>query len=156
MTVRAVAFAALLFAALALVPSGAHLAELPNKVHLSREAYLTVQQIYRGWALFGIVVIGALLSTLALTITVRRSGPPFGLAVLALACLIWTQIIFWTVTFPANRATENWTTLPSNWTDLRARWEYSHAAAAGLNLIAFVAIALAVLRPALNETTADG
>jgi hypothetical protein len=57
-----VRFFALLFAALALVPSGAHLLELPNKIGLPAAEYLTVQQIYRGWALLGIVVYGALLS----------------------------------------------------------------------------------------------
>ena len=57
-------FASLLFAALALAPAMAHLLELPNKIDLAREDYRTVQQIYRGWALLGFVVVGALLSTL--------------------------------------------------------------------------------------------
>ena len=61
-------FCSLLFAALALAPAFAHLLELPNKICLSREDYLTVQQIYRGWALLGFVVFGALPSTLALTV----------------------------------------------------------------------------------------
>jgi hypothetical protein len=39
----------------ALVPVGAHLFELPNKIGLSEEHYFLVQSIYRGWALFGIV-----------------------------------------------------------------------------------------------------
>jgi hypothetical protein len=43
-------FLSLLFAALALAPAMAHLLELPNKINLSREDYLKVQQIYRGWA----------------------------------------------------------------------------------------------------------
>lgn len=64
-------FAALLFTALALGPALAHLLELPNKIGLSREDYLTVQRIYSGWALLGVVVFGALLSTLALAIAVR-------------------------------------------------------------------------------------
>ncbi|HEV8657074.1 MAG TPA: hypothetical protein VGS96_00470 [Thermoanaerobaculia bacterium] len=37
----------------------AHLFELPNKIGLSRDDYPTVQQIYRGWALAGILVLGA-------------------------------------------------------------------------------------------------
>jgi hypothetical protein len=69
-------FFSLLFAALALAPAMAHLLELPNKINLSREDYLTVQQIYRGWALLGFVVAGALLSTLALAITVRHEARP--------------------------------------------------------------------------------
>lgn len=86
-------FLALLFAALALAPALAHLLELPNKIGLSRDEYFTVQQIYSGWALLGIVVFGALFSTLALAV----------------------------------------------------QWEYSHAASAVLNLIAFIAVILSVL-----------
>ena len=36
-----------------LVPSGAHLFELPGKIGLPRDAYFTVQGIYAGWAWFG-------------------------------------------------------------------------------------------------------
>jgi hypothetical protein len=56
-----------------------------------------------------------------------------------------TQVLFWTFTFPANQQTHNWTVLPENWLALRQQWEYSHAASAGLNLMAFVALILAVL-----------
>lgn len=66
--------------ALALAPAMAHLLELPNKINLSREDYLKVQQIYRGWALLGFVVVGAFLSTLALTIAVRHERKAFILA----------------------------------------------------------------------------
>src|SRR5688572_22425432 len=55
-------FISLLLTALALAPALPHLLELPHKIHLSREEYLTIQQIYRGWSLLGIVVVGALLS----------------------------------------------------------------------------------------------
>ena len=41
---------AVILTAVALVPSGAHLAELPNKLSLDRDQYFVVQQIYRGWA----------------------------------------------------------------------------------------------------------
>jgi hypothetical protein len=47
--VKTVYFFSLLFAALALAPAMTHLLELPNKINLSCEDYLTVQQIYRGW-----------------------------------------------------------------------------------------------------------
>ncbi len=142
---RVVEFAALLFAALVLIPSGAHLAELPNKMDFSRGEYLTVPQIYAGWALFGFVIFPALVSTLVFTIKVRRVRQAFRPAMTALLCLIGGQAIFWTFTFRANVATANWTMLPPNWIDLRAQWEYSHAAGAVLNLVAFVALTLAVL-----------
>jgi hypothetical protein len=45
-----------------LVPSGAHLFALPNKIGLAQDQYFVVQNIYRGWALFGIVLFGALIA----------------------------------------------------------------------------------------------
>lgn len=140
-----VRFLSLLFAALALVPSLAHLLELPNKIDLSRDAYLTVQQIYRGWALLGIVVAGALLSTLALAIMARNRRREFFWALIAFLSIVGTQVVFWTFTYPANQQTQNWTVLPEHWMTLRSRWEYSHATSAVLNLIALIAVILAVL-----------
>jgi hypothetical protein len=145
-------FLALLFAALALGPALAHLLELPNKIGLSRDEYLTVQQIYRGWALLGIVVFGALLSTLALAIAVRRRRREFIPALIAFLCIGGTQAIFWSFTYPANEQTANWTVLPDSWRALRAQWEYSHAASAVLNLAAFIALVVAVLaRPGTSR-----
>jgi hypothetical protein len=140
-------FASLLFAALALAPATAHLAELPNKVALPAAAYLAVQQIYRGWALFGFVVAGALASTLAFTILAWRRGLPIALPLFAFLCIVGTQIVFWTHTAPANSATEQWTMLPQNWQTLRTQWEYSHALSAVLNLAALLALIGAVVSP---------
>jgi hypothetical protein len=131
----------LLFAALALVASGAHLAELPNKIGLAREEYLVVQQIYAGWALFAIPVIGALASTAALSAMLWR-GRGFLHALAAFLCIAGTQAVFWTFTFPANQATRNWTVLPDQWLSIRAQWEYSHAASAVLNLAALAILAI--------------
>jgi hypothetical protein len=138
-------FISLLFTALALAPAMAHLLELPHKIHLSREAYLTVQQIYRGWSLLGIVVIGALLSTFILTLSVRNQRTAFILTLVAFLCMAAAQVVFWIYTYPANQATNNWTVLPANWQALRTQWEYSHATGAGLNLIALIMLILSVL-----------
>jgi len=146
MAVTGARFFSLLFAALALAPALAHLLELPNKIGLSRDDYLIVQQIYRGWALLGIVILGAVLSTLILTILVRKRPNELALSLVAFLCIVGTQLVFWTFTFPANQQTNNWTVLPENWTTLRVQWEYSHAASAVLNLVAFVALAFSVSR----------
>lgn len=145
MRLTAARFFSLLLAALALAPALAHLLELPNKIGLSRDDYLTVQQIYRGWALLGFVVAGALLSTLILAIIVRKRPKEFALALIAFLCIAGTQVVFWTFTFSVNQQTSNWTVLPENWTALRAQWEYSHAASAVLNLIALIALIFSVL-----------
>lgn len=140
-------FLSLLFAALALAPALAHLLELPNKIGLPRDAYLTVQHIYDGWALLGFVVYGAIFSTLWLTFMARRHRAGFVPALVGFLCLVGTQVVFWTFTFPANQATGNWTMLPESWMALRTQWEYSHAASAVLNLIALVALIRSALSP---------
>ena len=133
-------FSSMACVALALVPAGAHLAELPRKFRLPAREYLVVQQLYSGWSLFGVVVSGALLSTSVLTVLVRRQPRLLAAAVLTFLCILCTQIVFWVFAQPANRATHNWTVLPGNWMLLRRQWEYSHAASAVLNLIALFAL----------------
>lgn len=142
---RAVRFFSLLFVALALAPGLAHLFALPNKIGMDADDYLAAQQIYRGWALLGALVIGALFFTLVHAVLVRGERRRFVPALIAFLCIAGTQAIFWTLTFPANEATANWTLLPDSWQALRAQWEYSHAAAAALGLAAMVASILAVL-----------
>ena len=137
-----------LFTALALVFGGAHLFELPHKIGMSAADYLTVQQIYRGWQLAGIVVVGQLASIALLAYAVRHSRRVFMPTVIALACAIGTQILFWAFNFPANQATDNWVTLPTDWETLRQRWEYAHAGSALLNLAALIALLEALLGPA--------
>ena len=72
MGLRLVQLSAIMLTALALVPSGAHLAALPNKVAMAQAAYFVAQQIYAGWALFGTVLFGALVANLAHAIVLRK------------------------------------------------------------------------------------
>jgi hypothetical protein len=138
-------FLALLFTALALVPSGAHLMELLNKMQFSSEQYLIAQQIYRGWSLSAILVFGAMFATLALLMALWKNRG-FAAAAIAFACIVGTQLVFWTKTYPVNVITNNWTVLPDAWQQLRAQWEYSHALSALLNLVALCAAIVAVLK----------
>ena len=140
MTMNLVWVVSLLLATFAMVPAAAHLLELPNKIKLSGREYLTAQRLYRGWALAGIVVAAALLSTLLLLFMLRDWPTAFALAWIAFLCIAGTQVVFWTFTYPVNRMTANWTFLPGDWSELRKRWEYSHAVNAVLNLIALVAL----------------
>ena len=100
----------------------AHLLELPHKMDLSVADYRTVQQLYRGWAWLGIFEIGAVILTLLLVITEGRNKKSFRLLIASLVCFVIAIIIFFFYTFPANRATSNWTELPANWSALRTRW----------------------------------
>jgi len=135
---------ALVLTAVALMPAAAHVLELPNKLPLAREAYLTVQQIYRGWNRAGFVVIAAIVATLWFAVVADESAEiP---ATLAFVAILMTQVVFWVYTYPVNRRTNNWTEAPEDWEQLRDRWEISHAASALLTFAAFVFIAVAILR----------
>jgi SCAMP family len=146
MVLKMFQFFALVLTALALVPVGAHLFELPGKIGLPQEQYFIVQQIYRGWALFGIVLFANLGVVLALTIVVRHERVAFRLALAALACLAGSVVVFFIWTYPQNVATENWTIVPPDWAAMRTRWEYSHAANAVLTFSAFCALVLSTLQ----------
>ena len=145
MGLRTAQFLALVFTALALVPAGAHLFELPNKIGLAREDYFVVQGVYRGWALFGIILFGAMAANLALAIAARRQRAPFGLALAAFLLVAATFVIFFAWAYPANQATSNWTVAPANWQELRAQWEYAHAANAVLTFLALCSATLSAL-----------
>jgi hypothetical protein len=145
MALRIVQLLAVVLTALALIPSGAHLFALPNKIGLAQEQYFIVQNIYRGWALFGAVLFPAALANFALAFMLRGRGAPFVLALLAGLCVTATLVIFFIWTYPANQATTNWTTIPEDWERLRRQWEYSHAANALVTFVAFCAVTLSVL-----------
>jgi hypothetical protein len=142
---KVVQFLALVLTALALVPGGAHLFAIANKIGLAAEQYFIVQNIYRSWSVLGVVLIGALVANLLLAIMQRGRGAAFMLALTASVCIALTLVIFFTWTYPANQATSNWTTIPADWEYLRRQWEYSHAANALITFVAFCAVALSVL-----------
>jgi hypothetical protein len=77
--------------------------------------------------------------------TVRQARKTFIFALIAFLCLVGTQVVFWTYTYPANQATNNWTILPENWAELRRQWEVSHAVSAVLNFIALAMVISSVL-----------
>ena len=142
MTVRAVQFLAIVVGALALIPSGAHLVALPNKIILSQTDYFTVQAIYHRWAFLGLLWPAAIIVNVWLAVLARSQSGPFWLALLAAVCFIVMLVIFFVWTQPANVATQNWTTVPENWETLRYQWEYSHAANTA---IVFIALCLTTL-----------
>jgi len=73
--------------ALALGAGLAHLFALPNKMQLSSEEYLVVQQIYRNWAYLGIFPLTAFGVTLALAILSRDDRKAFWFTLLAALCI---------------------------------------------------------------------
>jgi hypothetical protein len=115
MALKVVQFIAIVLTALALVPAGAHLFALPNKIGLVQEQYFIVQSIYRGWALFGAILIPAVLANLLLGVMLRGRSAQVTLALFAALCMGATLVAFFIWTYPANVATNNWTTVPENW-----------------------------------------
>jgi len=132
---KALQFLAIVLTALALVPGGAHFFSLPNKIHLTEGNYFIVQNIYRGWALFGIVLFGA----------VEHGQRAFVFVLICLGCLVANLVVFFAFTFPANQATNNWTQVPGDWQQLRCQWEVSHAVNAVTAFVGFCALALSLL-----------
>jgi hypothetical protein len=143
--VKLLQFVAMVLTALALVPVGAHLFALPNKIHLSESNYFIVQNIYRGWALLGIVLIGAVLATLSLAVLIRAQRAPFVFTLISALCLLAMLAIFFAFTYPANQATNNWTEVPANWEQLRWQWEVSHAVNAVITFVAFCSLTISLL-----------
>ena len=144
MVLKTFQFLAVILAALALVPSGAHLLALPNKIALLQDTYYVVQHSYRGWALLGAVIIAALIANGALAVLVRNRPESFWLAVLGCGAVAATLAIFFVI-YPANQLTTNWTTVPDSWESLRRQWEYGHAANAILTFIGLCAVTCSVL-----------
>ncbi|MBL8837594.1 MAG: DUF1772 domain-containing protein [Alphaproteobacteria bacterium] len=139
MVPRLLHFSAVVLTGLALVPAGAHFFSLPHKMALTMDQYFLVQGIYRGWAMFGIVLIGAMLANAALAIALLRGRQPCGLAAASAALLAITLALFFALVQPANAITDSWTVIPPNWVELRAHWEYGHALNAVLTFLAFCA-----------------
>jgi hypothetical protein len=139
------AFLSLLLTALAMAGAVAHLLELPAKMKLSGSEYLTVQKIYRGWALLGIVICAALAAASVQAVMVRRRRRALRVVLAAILCMVAAQIMFWAFTYPVNQETSNWTLLPEHWRQLRIRWEFSHALGAVLQFSALAALVASLL-----------
>lgn len=141
---------ALLTSVILLGPALAHAFELPNKIDLPQDHYFIVQQIYRGWSFFGLVLVVQIFALLTAAYLSRRQTPVVVPTLLAFLCVAAAQVLFWTYTYPANAATVNWTVQPDDWERLRREWEYSHLAGAGLQFICVVGLIVAVMmrRPA--------
>jgi hypothetical protein len=143
---KGVSFLAVVLTALALVPGGAHVLELLNKLGMSGEQYLIVQSVYRGWWTLGLLLIAALAANATLAAFVRDQPTSFILALGATFSVVAALAIFFVWTYPVNQATANWSQLPFNWRELRSQWEFSHVASAAVMLLALCCSVLSVVR----------
>ncbi len=96
--------------AFCLVPGGAHVLELANKIGLDQNHYMTVQQIYRGWALLGALLIAAICVNGVVAVMMRCQTMAYDLrGSRSAVCSVSGLVIFFTWTFPVNQITSNWT-----------------------------------------------
>lgn len=145
MRTRIIFWLAIILTALALVPVGAHLFALPNKIGLTQEDYLVAQSVYRGWALFGGVLISALAVDIVLAILLLGQGMRSYLASATALCMGLTLVIFFAEIYPVNEVTNNWTVVPDNWIVLRLQWEIAHAVNAAITFLALCCVTAAAL-----------
>jgi hypothetical protein len=146
------------------IPSAAHVLELPGKMRLSREQYLAVQPIY--YPGFTVIGVAEPLSIIALAVLLAlspRATSTFWLIAGATLASMLTHLLYWILTAPVNRA---WlederlsgsaqrffgargSTNERDWTRLRDRWEQSHLYRAVTSVVAFVLLSIAFLRSA--------
>ena len=136
-------FATLLCTSIALVPSAAHLFELPGKMALRPGDYFMVQSIYAGWAWFAVPIFLAVAANLLLAVRLRHRDRVASRAAAAAGALIGISVVvFFVWVFPANQATHNWTAPSQGWERLRPAWEYGHAFN-GAILLAALALSIA-------------
>jgi hypothetical protein len=136
---------AVLAVSLYLIPGGAHVLEMSNKLALPPADYMVVQGIYAGWDHTAYALLAALAFTIAHAIVVWRLPTARWLSLGAFLALIGNLTVFFAYTYPINVLTQSWTVAPENLEMARQQWEYSHAVNAGFVLLALVLIVSAVL-----------
>jgi hypothetical protein len=128
----------------------AHLLEMPAKLDYEPALWLTLlQTLYPPafGAVAGSIEFLAVVASMVLVFLVRRRGPALRWTVLGAACFAAAHAVFWLLVEPVNATLLPLTpqTLPADWTSLRDRWEYSHAARAVLQILGLAFLAVSVL-----------
>ncbi|MXP64996.1 DUF1772 domain-containing protein [Roseomonas sp. M0104] len=162
--IRALSLASLVVTALSLGLSFAHVLEAPPRLldwppELWREATVFHGQFRLFGLLGGPLDGGAVLVTAALAIALRGRRPAFGYGLTGAALFAGSLVVWFAWVAPANGILATWRPgpIPADFEAVRSRWESGHMAVAGLKLLGFVAVALAVLpgRAASQTGTAD-
>ena len=145
----------LLFVALTLGLTFAHVLEIAGKLRLGPREWLTVQQnLYVAFGPIGgtCEVLAIVFTWLTLWQRQRATGEARSAWVAAIATSVglaaWAAIVA-----PMNTVLSGWTpdAIPPDWTRVRDRWEFGHALQAVLYVIAFVALALPLVRQTLQH-----
>jgi hypothetical protein len=140
--------AAVVFVALSMGASFAHVLELPAKLDLPGDRYLAVQGIYRYFgAVASVLETGSLVLIVGAILLGWRHASSHALLVLALVFFAASLATWVLVVSPMNAVFASWARdLPVHWTGTRDRWEWGHVAVFGQKLVAFVLLITALLR----------
>jgi hypothetical protein len=143
-------FATVMLVALSMATAMCHLLELPAKIGYDAPLWLTLlHTLYP--PTFGTVgaafEVGAIVTSLVLAWLVRRRGRVFAWTLAGALCMVAAHVAFWVWIAPVNATLGAVTpdTLPPDWTSLRDRWEYTHAARALLQVLALGAVVWSIL-----------
>ena len=143
-------FLALVFSALALSTTSAHLMEYPQKVNLDISTYTIINDhLYRFYAILGgaycmmAIVFAGILTWLTRTVySFRWNLAGFGLHICWL--LSWLLIVL-----PVNKsvaAASDMEARSALWSSLRMRWEWGHIIGFCFHLLAFCFLIAGVLK----------
>jgi hypothetical protein len=138
--------ATVVFVALSLGASFAHVLELPAKLQLTGDRYLGVQQIYRYFgAIASVLEIGSVV-LLVVVVVLGWHRSAGHLTLLALIAFAASLAAWATVVSPVNTVFASWAGRPPvHWTNARDRWEWGHVAVFGLKLVSFAMLITAML-----------
>jgi Domain of unknown function (DUF1772) len=155
---------AILLTAVVMSLSLAHALELPGKLRLNREAYMTTQTIYYPGFTFGGIAEPLAIIVVLLLLSTSPVGTRFWLLLLSLVALAAVQIIFWFWVQPVNRIwlrdlelgqagaaffgtqrqAPGGNPKAEGWQVLRDRWESGHVARAVFAIIGLLLLTVAV------------
>jgi hypothetical protein len=129
-------FSSIMTTALAAVAAVAHLLEMPAKRRYERGMYVRLHRtLYSNFGrVAGPAEAAAVVATGVLAWRLRRRKAATLAPAAAAGCLAVAHSAFWTVVNPVNVEMLRWRldAIPADWSTLRDRWEYGHAARACL------------------------
>ncbi|HKS43410.1 MAG TPA: DUF1772 domain-containing protein [Blastocatellia bacterium] len=161
MRLRVWRFITITLTALLMGMSLGHTLEMPMKMNVDGQLWLTFQHnLYAYFAIIGAPIeLGAIITSIVLAVLVRKRRPAFHLTTVAAICIAVAFFLVWLVfTREVNEQTARWTaqSIPADWAEWRRQWEYSHAIRFVLHLMAFGALVSSVLFEIPKEYSGAG
>jgi hypothetical protein len=160
MFIKTLRFVTIMLVSLSMGMAFCHLLQLTPRMSFDAQLWRNTQVMYQNFGppIGAIIEGGAWLSAVALAFAVRHRRPAFQWTLAGAACMVVAQAVWWILINPVNAEMVNWTieTIPSDWAQYRAQWEYTHAARAVLELLGFGALVISALveTPAAQPATA--